>query len=220
VLRVHEKGSDQTSYVKVSNWFILINSNVSDDGRWETVDRVQNILLRTKDKLFGTPSRPTTHFNEIFKSGAFGKGKGAGKNRVLQPYMSKIDGVQPKIDVNSKTEIGTKKKRIHLHMDVAVQHYGSLMIDYKEFHRLVRKYISEDPENCTEEEGCLITNPFISIKHYQSRMGAEAYLNKGNKFNLGSLREDLFSEELIDNLDKRLLGAMGELNISTRPSEI
>ena len=220
IVQVQQRGvTDNDSIVKVSNWFILINSNVSGDS-WTTTKKVERILLRARDKIFGTDNSPTIHFNDIFKSGEHGKGRGAGAGRVLQPYMSKIGGVEPKIDIRSVTEVGTMKKRVHLHLDLAVTHYGSLMLDYQEFHRLVRKYISEDPENCTEEEGCLITNPFISIKHYQSRMGALAYMTKGKEFLNAALEDELFSEDLTDTINKNLLDAFTDLNISTRPSEI
>lgn len=145
---------------RVSNWFILINSNRRYKGEEGGVDVSEGIyakILGATSKIFADQDgNPGEHLSQILDW----------KIPSLEPWSMKIE---------EKGEIGIKQFRVHVHMNVTVKHWGKLHLKYGLIKRLYKKYLTQPDE--TLPLG--IINPFIDFEHYQTKAGAQHYLRKG-----------------------------------------
>lgn len=151
--RAPKKGSAQ-SVKRISNWAVLINSQQSEVD-YDQYASVADVLIKATRHVFDNPA----NFNNIFKADVK-------KNLPYKPKIAKAP--PPEVHSAIVPEIGSKQNRIHIHVSIAVTHYGKVHMDYQEVQKQLREFITD--------EG--MPNPFISIKHYQSMAGLAAYMGK------------------------------------------
>ena len=194
-LRIAPKKGAKESVERVSTWFILINSNVSDSGQSQT-NRIVSRINKAARETFNKDNFNLIFAGQIARDANKKKGLAA---KPYQPYTPKIaNAPPPKIQTLSQPEIGSVKNRIHVHLVLNVTHYGKLQMNYHRVHEFLRARIIDDE----------IINPFISIKHYKSQAGVLAYLGKGEE-----AQKEINDPKIFDEIDKSLLGKFSELNI-------